>query len=141
MSFGLVRTKVGAAHPNRFIKFAIPIFVGFLVIIVGQSTVAPPANASIFGTIYNAPVMAFGGGNYQGTQSCPAGQVIVGVTFNQNPMSWGFKCSALNANFEVPALSSTLRATSTTKNSAKATVTGLKPGQKVKVTVNVRSKP
>jgi uncharacterized repeat protein (TIGR02543 family) len=32
-------------------------------------------------------------------------------------------------------------ATSTTKNSAKATVTGLKPGQKVKVTVNVRPKP
>jgi hypothetical protein len=29
----------------------------------------------------------------------------------------------------------------TTKNSATATVTGLKPGQKVKVTVNVRPKP
>ena len=29
----------------------------------------------------------------------------------------------------------------TTNNSAKATVTGLKPGQKVKVTVNVRPKP
>jgi len=27
------------------------------------------------------------------------------------------------------------------KNSAKATVTGLKPGQKVKVTVNVKPKP
>ena len=111
MSFGLLRTKAGAAHPKSFIKFVIPIFIGLMAILVGQSTVAPPANASIFGTIYNAPVMAFGGGNYQGTQSCPAGQVIVGVTFNQNPMSWGFKCSALNANFEVPALSSTLRAT------------------------------
>jgi uncharacterized repeat protein (TIGR02543 family) len=31
--------------------------------------------------------------------------------------------------------------TSTSKNSAKATVTGLKPGQKVKVTVNVKPKP
>jgi len=31
--------------------------------------------------------------------------------------------------------------TSTNKNSAKATVTGLKPGQKVKVTVNVKPKP
>ena len=111
MSFGLVRTNVGAAHPKGLIKFVIPIFVGFLAIIVGQSTVTSQANASIFGTIYNAPVMAFGGGNYQGVQSCPAGQVIVGVTFNQNPMSWGFRCSALNANFEVPALSSTLRAT------------------------------
>jgi uncharacterized repeat protein (TIGR02543 family) len=111
VSFGLVRTKVVAAHPKHFIKFALPILIGFLAILVGQSTVAPPANASIFGTIYNAPVMAFGGGNYQGVQSCPAGQVIVGVTFNQNPMSWGFRCSALDANFQVPALSSTLRAT------------------------------
>jgi uncharacterized repeat protein (TIGR02543 family) len=111
MSFGLLRTKVVAAHPKRFNKFALPIFIGFLAIIVGQSTVTPSANASIFGTIYNAPIMAFGGGNFQGTQSCPAGQVIVGVTFNQNPMSWGFRCSALDANFEVPALSSTLRAT------------------------------
>jgi hypothetical protein len=32
-------------------------------------------------------------------------------------------------------------AASTKKNSATATVTGLKPGQKVKVTVNVRPKP
>jgi len=31
--------------------------------------------------------------------------------------------------------------TTTGKNSAKATVTGLKPGQKVKVTVNVKPKP
>jgi hypothetical protein len=36
---------------------------------------------------------------------------------------------------------STKPSTSTNKNSAKATVTGLKPGQKVKVTVNVRPKP
>ena len=32
-------------------------------------------------------------------------------------------------------------AASTKKNSATATVTGLKPGQKVKVTVNVKPKP
>jgi len=30
--------------------------------------------------------------------------------------------------------------TTTTKNSAKATISGLKPGQKVKVTVNVKGK-
>jgi hypothetical protein len=30
--------------------------------------------------------------------------------------------------------------TTTSKNSAKATITGLKPGQKVKVTVNVKGK-
>ncbi len=33
------------------------------------------------------------------------------------------------------------RSASTNKNSAKATVTGLKPGQKVKVTVNVKPRP
>jgi hypothetical protein len=32
-------------------------------------------------------------------------------------------------------------ATTSGKNSAKATVTGLKPGQKVKVTVNVKPRP
>jgi uncharacterized repeat protein (TIGR02543 family) len=39
------------------------------------------------------------------------------------------------------AVISTKPSTSTNKNSATATVTGLKPGQKVKVTVNVRPKP
>ena len=39
------------------------------------------------------------------------------------------------------AVIATKPSTSTNKNSAKATVTGLKPGQKVKVTVNVRPKP
>ena len=39
------------------------------------------------------------------------------------------------------AVIATKPSTSTNKNSAKATVTGLKPGQKVKVTVNVKPKP
>jgi uncharacterized repeat protein (TIGR02543 family) len=39
------------------------------------------------------------------------------------------------------AVITTKPSTSTNKNSAKATVTGLKPGQKVKVTVNVKPKP
>lgn len=39
------------------------------------------------------------------------------------------------------AVIATKPSTSTNKNSAKATVTGLKPGQKVKVTVNVRPRP
>lgn len=38
------------------------------------------------------------------------------------------------------AVNATKPSTSTSKNSAKATVTGLKPGQKVKVTVNVKDK-
>ena len=70
--FGLVRTRVVVAHPKHFFKFALPIFVGFLAILVGQSTVAPPANASIFGSGYNAPYAGGGGGNQNGTNACPA---------------------------------------------------------------------
>ena len=104
----LVRMKGKSLRPKRFLLI---IFVGFLAALVGQTSVTPQAHGSIFGTVYNAPVMSFGGGNYQGINSCPTGQVIVGVTFNQNPMSWGYKCSALNSDFTVPALSTTLRAT------------------------------
>lgn len=98
-------------RPKGFRSYLLPIFIGLLVSIVSQASVAPQANGAIFGTIYNAPVMAFGGGNYQGVNECPADQVIVGVTFNQNPMSWGYRCSSLNSDFTVPALSATLRAT------------------------------
>jgi uncharacterized repeat protein (TIGR02543 family) len=51
--------------------------------------------------------------------------------------------AAKEAAAKVPskAVISTKPSTSTKKNSATATVTGLKPGQKVKVTVNVRPKP
>jgi hypothetical protein len=38
------------------------------------------------------------------------------------------------------AVIATKPSTSTNKNSAKATISGLKPGQKVKVTVNVKGK-
>jgi Flp pilus assembly protein TadG len=38
------------------------------------------------------------------------------------------------------AVIATKPSTSTNKNSAKATVTGLKKGQKIKVTVNVKGK-
>ena len=50
--------------------------------------------------------------------------------------------AAVAAAAEVPskAVIATKPSTSTNKNSAKATVTGLKPGQKVKVTVNVKGK-
>ena len=64
MSFGFVRTKVVAAHPKHFIKFALPILIGFLAILVGQSTVAPPANASVYGTIYNVAPKLSGGDKY-----------------------------------------------------------------------------
>jgi uncharacterized repeat protein (TIGR02543 family) len=48
---------------------------------------------------------------------------------------------AAAAKVPAKAVIATKPSTSTNKNSAKATVTGLKPGQKVKVTVNVRPKP
>ena len=54
-----------------------------------------------------------------------------------------FATAAKEAAAKVPskAVISTKPNTSTKKNSATATVTGLKPGQKIKVTVNVRPKP
>jgi len=88
--YGLVRTKVVAAHPKHYIKFALPIFVGFLAILVGQSTVAPPADASIFGSGYNAAYAGGGGGNQNGTNACPANMVAVGVGFTVNGNSPGF---------------------------------------------------
>ena len=107
----LVRMKGKSLRPIGSKRFLLPIFIGLLVSLVSQASIAPQANGAIFGTKYNAPVMAFGGGNYQGVNECPADQVIVGVTFNQNPMSWGYKCSGLNSDFTVPALTSALRAT------------------------------
>ena len=111
MKFDEVRRKLNRACPRNPSKFLLLIFIGFLVSVIGQASIAPQASGAIFGTKYNAPVMTFGGGNYQGVNECPADQVIVGVTFNQNPMSWGYKCSALNSDLTVPALSSALRAT------------------------------
>jgi uncharacterized repeat protein (TIGR02543 family) len=107
----LVRMKGKSLRPIGSKRFLLPIFIGLLVSLVSQASIAPQANGAIFGTKYNAPVMAFGGGNYQGVNECPADQVIVGVTFNQNPMSWGYMCSGLNSDFTVPALTSALRAT------------------------------
>jgi hypothetical protein len=45
------------------------------------------------------------------------------------------------AKVPAKAVIATKPSKSTNRNSATATVTGLKPGQKVKVTVNVRPKP
>ena len=55
--------------------------------------------------------MAFGGGNGPYPSNCATDQVVVGVTFNQNPMVWGYKCAPLNADGSVSPLSSTLRST------------------------------
>jgi uncharacterized repeat protein (TIGR02543 family) len=111
VSFGLQRIGRDTLRSKLMFKISLTLFFGLMLSILGQNTVVQPAHGNIFGTVYNAPIMAFGGGNYQGVQSCPTGEVIVGVTFNQNPMSWGFRCAALDSNFQVPALSPTLRAT------------------------------
>ncbi len=55
--------------------------------------------------------MAFGGGNGPYPSNCTTGQVVVGVTFNQNPMVWGYRCAPLNADGTISPLSSTLRST------------------------------
>jgi len=103
VSFGLVRTKAGSAHPKYFIKFALPIFIGLMSILVGQSTVAPPANASVYGTIYNVAPKLSGGDKY-GEGACPAGQVVVGLAMGWNPISYGFICKALNSDLSVSAI-------------------------------------
>ncbi len=103
MSFGLVRTKVVAAHPKHFIKFALPIFIGLMSILVGQSTVAPPANAAVYGTIYNVAPKLSGGDKY-GEAACAADQVVVGMSMGWNPISYGFTCKALNSDLSVSAI-------------------------------------
>ena len=103
MIFGLVRKKADSARPKNFVKFLLPIFIGLLVAIVGQSTVAPPANASIFGTTYNVAPKLSGGDKYS-ESACPAGQVIVGMTMGWNPIGYGFTCKALNSDLSVSAI-------------------------------------
>ena len=99
----LVRMKGKSLRPKQIVKFLLPIFIGLLTIIVGQSTVAPPANASIFGTVYNVAPKLSGGDKY-GEVTCPAGQVVVGMTMGWNPISHNFTCKALNSDLTVSAL-------------------------------------
>jgi uncharacterized repeat protein (TIGR02543 family) len=101
--FGLVRIKGRSLRPKQIVKFFLPIFIGLLTIIVGQSTVAPPANASIFGTVYNVAPKLSGGDKY-GEVTCPAGQVVVGMSMGWNPISHNFTCKALNSDLTVSAL-------------------------------------
>lgn len=72
---------------------------------------APSAQAARLGTAYTSPWYTFGGGNYNGPSACAADNVVVGITYNQNPMVNGYKCAPLNADLTVSPLSATLRAT------------------------------
>jgi len=88
------------------------LFAGLLVSIPSQVILAQPVSANLLGTVYEAPNMAFGGGNGPYPSNCAAGQVVVGVTFNQSPMVWGYSCAPLNANGTISPLSASLRSTS-----------------------------
>ena len=96
---------MGAAHPKSFIKFVLPIFIGFLAIIVGQSTVSPPANALYFGTGYNAAYAGGGGGNQNGTATCAEDMVAVGVglTVNGSSPGFGIYCRAIGPDGQLVA--------------------------------------
>ena len=67
--------------------------------------------SAYFGTEYTAPVYSFGGGTNGGASSCPAGQAVVGITFEHNPMVVGKQCAQLQSDLTVAPLTSTLRAT------------------------------
>jgi len=101
--FGVVRTKHVAARPKKLFKLLLPIFIGALVSLVGQTSVAPPANAAIYGTIYNVAPKISGGDKY-GEGACPAGQIVVGMAMGWNPIGYGFTCKALNSDLSVSAV-------------------------------------
>jgi uncharacterized repeat protein (TIGR02543 family) len=103
--FGLVRTKFVAARPKSFYKLLFPIFIGILVSVVGQTSVAPPANAAIYGTIYNVAPKVSGGSSY-GEGACAADQVVVGLMMGWNPQSVGFKCNVLNSDLTISPIAS-----------------------------------
>ena len=105
MIFGLVRTKFVAARPKSFYKLLFPIFIGILVSVVGQTSVAPPANAAIYGTIYNVAPKVSGGSSY-GEGACAADQVVVGLMMGWNPQSVGFKCNVLNSDLTISPIAS-----------------------------------
>ena len=89
------------------------LFAGLFISLPTAVTVSSPASqAASFGTIYDAPEHFFGGGDKGGPSDCPAGQVVVGITFNQNAMVVGKICAPLLADYSIAALSSDTRATS-----------------------------
>ena len=95
---------------SRWVVYTL--FAGLFISLPAAITVsAPPSQAASFGTIYNAPEHFFGGGTSSGTNDCSAGQVVVGITFNQNAMVVGKICAPLLADYSIAALSSATRAT------------------------------
>ena len=106
MIFGLVRTKLVAARPKRLFKLLLPISIGALVSIVGQSSLPPVANALYFGTGYNAAVAGnAGGGNQNGVNACATDMVAVGVgiTVNGSSPGFGVYCRAIGPDGQLVA--------------------------------------
>jgi hypothetical protein len=94
----LVCKKAAASHPSGFLKLLLPVFVGLLVSILGQSSMPSPAHALYFGTGANAtPAGNAGGGSQNGTATCATDTVAVGVglTVNGNTPGFGIYCRAI----------------------------------------------
>ena len=104
--FGLVRMKVKSLRLKFFVKFLLPVFIGLLVSIIGQSSMPPIANALYFGTGYNAAVAGnAGGGNQNGVSACATDMVAVGVglTVNGNSPGFGIYCRAIGPDGQLVA--------------------------------------
>ena len=94
---------------SRWTVYAL--FAGLFISLPAGVITAPRTEAASFGTIYNAPEYFFGGGTNTGVSDCAAGQVVVGITFNQNAMSVGKICAPLLADYTIAALTTATRNT------------------------------
>ncbi|CAN2230032.1 Listeria/Bacterioides repeat [Candidatus Nanopelagicaceae bacterium] len=94
---------------SRWTVYAL--FAGLFISLPAGVITAPRVEAASFGTVYNAPEYFFGGGTNTGVSDCAAGQVVVGITFNQNAMSVGRICAPLLADYTIAALSTATRNT------------------------------
>jgi uncharacterized repeat protein (TIGR02543 family) len=94
---------------SRWTVYAL--FAGLFISLPAGVITAPRVEAASFGTTYNAPEYFFGGGTNTGVSDCSAGQVVVGITFNQNGMAVGKICAPLLADYTLAALSTATRNT------------------------------
>ncbi len=98
----LSRTEI----KQRISKSLVYLFLVTSLVGISAVTEAPKAEAALLGTAYQLPWLTFGGGNDGGTSYCATDNVVVGVTFNQNPMVWGFKCAPLASDLTIAPITS-----------------------------------
>ena len=91
---------------QRIAKSLVYIFLLSALVSISGVATAPKADAVYLGTTYQLPFLSFGGGNDSGSTYCATDYVVVGVTFNQNPMVWGFKCAPLNSDLTISPVTS-----------------------------------